>query len=135
MRYGSLPISHNYSIQHIPLRALWGHIPSMGGAVKNIICRNLNHCSVMKLCSTCQLFRFLTIQFICQFRIIFRLIHSRISRAVYNHLNPFLTDVSPHCLFVTNIELPDICKIIRVLRILFCKYLHFVAKLTIGTRH
>lgn len=102
-------------------------------SIKNIIRRNLYHSSTMGLSSTCQYSRSFLIQFAAQFFIIFRFVNCCVSSTIHYNINLILCNASLYSLFVTDIQFLYISKKISVLRILFCKNLHLVAKLSVGS--
>ena len=108
-------------------------IRNMRCTVKHIIGRNLNHCSAISLSRPCQISRCYIIQFVAKFDIILSLVYRCISSAVHDDVNLMFTHIGINSLFITNVQLLYIRKKIRMLQVFSGKYLHFIAKLPVGS--
>ena len=102
-------------------------------SIENVIRRNLYNGGTTALRGTRQISRSHMIQLITQFTVILCIVYCRICGTIHDHVDFIFRNKCTYGLFVANIQFPDIGKKINVLRILFGKHLHLVAKLSIGS--
>ena len=107
----------------------------MGCTVEHIVRRHLHQPAVTALCRLGQIARSHMIQFVAEFHVVLRLVDCRISCTVHNHINLMSRYKFHYRLFIADIQLCHIGKEILKIPVLFCQQTHFIAQLSVGSRH